>query len=83
MLLSYFDYIFVHLKQISTSQARIKPEILSTLGPNSTRKAPRDLQLWTQLQHHIEYTKAHMTDIFSFALINEFFLRGATERNTR
>ena len=25
----------------------------------------------------------HMTDISSFALINEFFLRGATERNTR
>ena len=27
--------------------------------------------------------RAHMTEISSFALINEFFLRGATERNTR
>ena len=26
---------------------------------------------------------AHMTEISSFALINEFFSRGATERNTR
>ena len=27
--------------------------------------------------------RGHMTDISSFALINEFFSRGATERNTR
>ena len=26
---------------------------------------------------------AHMTEISSFALSNEFFLKGATERNTR
>ena len=26
---------------------------------------------------------AHMTELSSFALINEFYLRGATERNTR
>ena len=29
----------------STSQARIKPEILSTLGPNPTQKTRPDLQL--------------------------------------
>ena len=37
MLPSYFDYIFVHLKQ----QVRLRPEIstkvLSTLGPNPAR----------------------------------------------
>ena len=27
-------------------------------------------------------TRAHMTEISSFALINEFFVIGATERNT-
>ena len=43
MLPSYFDYIFVHLRQ----KVRFKPEILSTLGPNPTRKAWPDLQLWT------------------------------------
>ena len=32
MLSSYFDYIFVHLRQ----KARLRPELLSTLGPNST-----------------------------------------------
>ena len=30
----------------STSQARINPEVLSTLGPNHTRKARPDLQVW-------------------------------------
>ena len=28
-------------------------------------------------------TRAHMTEISSFASINEFFVRDATERNTR
>ena len=37
MLPSYFDYIFVHLRQKSTSQARNKHEILSTLGTNPAR----------------------------------------------
>ena len=41
MLPNYFDYIFVHLKQ----KARLRPEVLSTLGPNPTRKARPDLQL--------------------------------------
>ena len=43
MLPSYFDYIFVHLRQ----KVRFKPKIWSTLGPNPTRKAWPDLQLWT------------------------------------
>ena len=33
MLPSYFGYIFVHLKQKSTSQARIKPEIFVKFRP--------------------------------------------------
>ena len=38
MLPSYFDNIFVHLRQKATSQARIKPEIFVNFGPNPTRK---------------------------------------------
>ena len=30
-----------------------------------------------------EATRAHTTEVSSFALINELFLRGATVRNTR
>ena len=45
MLPSYFDYIFVHLRQ----KARLRPELsakfLSPLGPNPIRKAWPDLQL--------------------------------------
>ena len=45
MLPSYFfGYIFVHQKQKNTSQAQIKPELLSTLGPNPTQNARADLQ---------------------------------------
>ena len=46
MLPSYFDYIFGHLRQ----KVRLRPELsqkfLSTLGPNPTRKARPDLQIW-------------------------------------
>ena len=53
MLPSYFDYIFVHLRQ----KARLRPELSPKFcqlkaqtqpepGPNPTRKARRDLQLW-------------------------------------
>ena len=50
ILPSYFDCIFVHLRQKSASQARIKPEIFVNFrpesGPNPTRKAQPYLQLW-------------------------------------
>ena len=39
MLSSYFDYIFVHLRQ----KARFRPK----LSPNPIRKARPNLQLWT------------------------------------
>ena len=46
MLPKYLDCIFVHLRQ----KVRLRPELstkfLSTLGPNPTRKARLDLQLW-------------------------------------
>ena len=46
MSLSYFDYILAHLRQ----KVRLKPDLsrkfLSTLGPNPTRKARPNLQLW-------------------------------------
>ena len=41
MLPGCFDYIFVHLKTKNTSQTRIKPEILSTLGPNPAQTQTR------------------------------------------
>ena len=33
MLPSYFDYISVHVRKKSTSQARIKPELFVNFGP--------------------------------------------------
>ena len=42
MLPSYFDYIFVHLKQKARLRPELSPKILSTLGPNPalTRTRP-------------------------------------------
>ena len=48
MLPSYFDYIFVHLKQKSISQARIKPEIFVDFRPEPDPKIPARL---TTLDH--------------------------------
>ena len=48
MLLGYFNYIFVHLRQKARLRPDLSPKFLSTLGPNSTRKAPPDLQLWIE-----------------------------------
>ena len=49
MLLSYFGYIFVHLRQKARLRPELSPKFLSTLGPNPTRKAWPDLQLCTKL----------------------------------
>ena len=46
MLPSYFGYIFVHLRQKARLRPGLSPKFLSTLGPNPTRKARRDLQLY-------------------------------------
>ena len=43
---SYFDYIFVHLRQKVLLRPEIIHKFLSILGPNPTRKARPDLQLW-------------------------------------
>ena len=45
MFPSYFDYIFVHLRQKARLGPELNPKFLSTLGPNPTRKAQPDLQL--------------------------------------
>ena len=37
MLLSYFDYIFVHLRQKARLRPELSPTFLSTLGPNPAR----------------------------------------------
>ena len=38
---------------------------------------------WNYEKIYLIGTWAHMTEISSFALFNEFFLRGAIEQNTR
>ena len=40
MLPSYFDYIFVHLRQKVCLSPELSPKFLSTLGPNSARIRP-------------------------------------------
>ena len=45
MLLNYFDYIFVHLKQKVRLRPKLSPKFLSTLSPNPARKTRPDLQL--------------------------------------
>ena len=37
MLPSYFDYIFVHLRQKARLRPELSPKFLSTLGPNLAR----------------------------------------------
>ena len=44
MLPSYFDYIFVHLRQKVRLRPELSREFLSSLSPNPTRKARPDLQ---------------------------------------
>ena len=46
MLSSYFDYIFVDLRQKSTSQTRIKPEIFVNFRPEP---GPKSLARLTKL----------------------------------
>ena len=46
MLPSYFDCVFVYLKQKAHLRPDLSPKFLTTLGPNPTRKARPDLQLW-------------------------------------
>ena len=42
---SYFDNIFVHLRQKARLRPELSPKFLSTLGPNPIRKARPDLPL--------------------------------------
>ena len=43
-MLPSYNYIFVHLRQKARLRPELSPKLLSTLGPNSTRKARPDLQ---------------------------------------
>ena len=45
MLPSYFDCIFVHLRQKARLRRELSPNFLSTPGPNLTQKSRPDLQL--------------------------------------
>ena len=40
MFPSYFDYIFVHLKQKARLRPDLNPKFLSTSGPNPARTRP-------------------------------------------
>ena len=40
ILPSYFDYIFVHLKQKARLRPDLSPKFLSTSGPNPARTRP-------------------------------------------
>ena len=51
MLSSYFDYIFVHLRQKNTSQARIQPEILVNCRPEPEPDSKNPAQLTTLNNH--------------------------------
>ena len=53
MLPSHFDYIFVHLRQKARLRPDFSPKFLSTLGPNPTRKARPDLQIWAQADFYL------------------------------
>ena len=48
MLPSYFDCSFVQLRQKVRLRTELSPNFLSTFGPNPTRKARFDLQLWVE-----------------------------------
>ena len=50
ILPSYFDYIFVHIRRKARLGPELSPKFLSTLGPNPTREALPDLQLWFATQ---------------------------------
>ena len=61
MLPSYFDYIFVQLRQTVPLRPELSPKFLSTLGPNLTRKPRPDLQLSaTSRQNIISIIVLHM-----------------------
>ena len=49
MLPSYFDYIFVHLRQKVCLRPDLSPKFLLTLGPNPIKTWPH-LQLWRRPQ---------------------------------
>ena len=51
MLPSYFDYIFVHLRQKVRLRPELSPKFMSTSGPKPTRKFRADLQLWGEVSY--------------------------------
>ena len=68
MLPSYFDYIFVHLRQKARLRPELSPKSLSTLGPNPTRKARPDLQIWSNslnVNNHFAFDCLGLAIIFA------------------
>ena len=53
---SYFDYIFVHLRQKVRLKPELSPKFLSTLGPNPARLATLG---WARKSFNKKYTRAH------------------------
>ena len=63
MLPSYFDYIFVHLRQKVRLMPELSTKFLSSLGPNATPKARPDLRLYYRLNslQNAKITKGKIT----------------------
>ena len=55
MLPSYFDYIFVLLRQKARLRPEFSPKFLSSLGLNPTPKARPDLQICLEVSLDLEY----------------------------
>ena len=59
MLPSYFDYIFVHLRQKVRLRPGLNPKLLSTLGPSPTRTpGPTYNSSWQLAQTFKSHTAA-------------------------
>ena len=69
MLPSYFDNILVHLRQKARFRPKLSPKFLSALGPNPTRKARADLELWHNVgldNHSHQRTHADTQDVTKY-----------------
>ena len=63
MLPSYFDYIFVQLRQKVHLRPGLNPKFLSTLGPSPTRKPGRTYNsAWQPTQTFKPHTAAISVD---------------------
>ena len=83
MLLSYIDYIFVHLRQKARIWPELSPKFLSTLGPHPTRKARPELQLWgTEIRGVRFFETTVFCDIYSLDFRVYLWIRRSNKQLT-